>query len=273
MKNIFFSIIAFITFTANCLAQKDFTDLKYGNEPQQVLDLFLPKTFNDKTPVVIMIHGGAWMLGGKYWTDKRAKDLRDRGFVVANIEYRYVNDSVHCNDLLEDVDNAVAYTLKEGKRYGYNTKQFHMAGISAGAHLSLMYGYTTKRQVRSINAICPPTKLDSSAPLGNQDDPHKKNIELLADAKYTDKHVQSQKFRDVSPITHVKNVPTLLVHGDSDTLVPWWHSQFLYSKLQELKYESKFLTMKGKNHDAGLDDADTEKQVYDTMTDWINTHN
>ncbi|MEL1244137.1 alpha/beta hydrolase [Flavobacterium sp. DGU11] len=273
MKNIFLATITFIAFTANCLAQQDFINLAYGKDKQQTLDLFLPKVVSEKIPVVIMIHGGAWMMGGKEYTDKRAKDLRDRGFVVANIDYRYVSETVHCKELLEDVDSAVDYVQKEGKKYGYTTKQVHMAGISAGAHLALLYGYTTKRKVKSINAICPPVLFDSSAPFGNMNDPLMKNIELLANAKYTNKHTQSEEFRDISPAHHIKDIPTLLIHGDKDHLVPWWHSQFLFSELQEKKIDSKFLTMKGKDHDAGLNDPDTEKQAYDTILGWINSHN
>lgn len=273
MKNLFLSIIAFVASTVNCLAQKELINLAYGSHPQQTLDLFLPKHYSESTPVVIMIHGGAWMMGGKEYTDKRAKDLRDRGFVVANINYRYVSETVHCKDLLEDVDNAVAYVQKEGKKHGYNTKQLHMAGISAGAHLALLYGYTTGKKVKSVTAICPPVLFDSNAPFGNMDDPLIKNVELLAGEKYKQTKIQSEAFREISPVKHIKNIPTLLIHGDSDRIVPWWHSQFLYSTLQEKKIESRLLTMKGKDHDAGLNDADTEKEAYVTIVEWINSYN
>ncbi|MCW4469894.1 alpha/beta hydrolase [Flavobacterium sp. MFBS3-15] len=274
MKNIFCSIIALIAFTASCLAQKDLINLAYGKHPQQTVDLFLPKHYSGSTPVVIMIHGGAWMMGGKEYTDKRAKDLRDRGFVVANIDYRYVSETVHCNDLLEDVDNAVAYVQKEGRKHGYNTDQVNMAGISAGAHLSLLYGYTTKRKVNSITAICPPTKLDDGDIIQ-----HLKNVkldhvvELLADAKFKPDGRQDEKFTLVSPYYRIMRIPTLLIHGDNDHLVPYEQSSSLYMSLQERNVESRLLTMKGKDHDAGLNDADTEKEAYDNIVDWINLYN
>ncbi|AWH85797.1 hypothetical protein HYN59_12060 [Flavobacterium album] len=274
MKNILLSTIAFIAFTINCPAQQDFINLAYGTDKQQTLDLFLPKNITATTPVVIMIHGGAWMMGGKEYTDKRAKDLRDRGFVVANIDYRYVSETVHCKQLLEDVDNAVAYIQKEGPKYNYNTKQVHMAGISAGAHLALLYGYTTSRNVKSINAICPPTRFDDKGTLEYLEKTQlTKNVELLADAKYTDSLMQDKKFTDVSPYAHIKAIPTLLIHGDSDKLVPYSNSKFLYGLLQIKKIESKLITMKGKDHDAGLNDPVTEKQAYDALTGWINSHN
>jgi len=274
MKSAFLSILTFITFTANCLAQKDLINLAYGDHAQQTLDLFLPKNFDEKTPVIIMIHGGAWMMGGKEYTDKTSKDLRDRGFIVANIDYRYVSESLHSKDLLQDVDSAVAYVQKEGNKYGYDTKQVHMAGISAGGHLSLLYGYTTKRIVRSINAICPPTELDEVEMID-----HLKKVkldavvELLADAKYKPEGMQDEKFTLVSPCHRITRIPTLLIHGDNDHLVPYQQSVSLYMFLQERNVRSKLLTMKGKDHDAGMNDPITEQQALNAVTEWVKTHN
>lgn len=274
MKNIVFAFISFIALSANCLAQQDLVNLEYGKDKQQTLDLFLPKEVSEKTPVVIMIHGGAWVMGGKEYTDKRAKDLRDRGFVVANIDYRYVIETVHCKELLEDVDSAVDYVQKEGKKYGYSMKQVHMAGISAGAHLALLYGYTNSRSVKSISAICPPTRFDDKGTLEHLEKTQlRQNVELLANAKYTKALTQDKKFTDISPYSHIKSIPTLLIHGDSDKLVPYSNSKFLYGLLQIKKIESKLLTMKGKDHDAGLNDPKTEKEAYDTIVSWINSHN
>jgi acetyl esterase/lipase len=274
MKKIFFSLITFIAISANCLAQSDILNLAYGNHAQQTLDLFLPKNFDETTPVIIMIHGGAWIMGGKEYTDKTSKDLRNLGFIVANIDYRYVSESVHSEDLLQDVDNAVSYVQKEGKKHGYNTKQVHMAGISAGGHLSLLYGYTTKRIVKSINAICPPTALDEVEMIN-----HLKNVkldsvvELLADAKYKPEGMQDEKFTLVSPCHRITRIPTLLIHGDNDHLVPYEQSSSLYMFLQERNVRSRLVTMKGKDHDAGMNDPITEKQALNAITQWVNTYN
>jgi len=201
---------------------QDLYHLKYADAQQNTLDLFLPKAYTNATPVIILLHGGAWMTGGNEYTDKTAKDLRDRGFVVANVDYRYVSDLVHCQDLLVDVDKAVGYMQKVSKDYHFKAAGYHMAGISAGAHLALLYGYITARSIKSISALCPPTQLDDPGRLAElQKNNLVKNIELLANCVYVPGKRMNSKFTDVSPYAHIKQVPTLLFHGTKDELVPY----------------------------------------------------
>jgi len=258
----------------NLIAQQDTRKIMYGVHPQNNLDLFLPVKFDAKTPVIVMLHGGAWAMGGNEYTDKTARDLRDRGFVVANVDYRYVNDSVHCVDLLADIDQAINYLQTDAaKKYGFRTTGYNMAGISAGAHLALLYGYTTKRDIKSIAALCAPSVLDDAKGL---DDIARKglihNIEMLADATYTSGKKVSDAFTAVSPYAQISNVPTLLFHGDKDDLVPYQSSVILYKALKNKNVNSKFVTMEGKGHDCGMNQADSEKRVLDEITAWVNQY-
>jgi len=274
MKNLGHLILLLVLGTTT-YAQQDLIQQHYGKHSQQTLDLYLPKTFNKKTSVIVMLHGGAWMLGGKEYTEKTSKDLRDRGFVVVNVDYRYVNDSVHAPELLDDIENAIGQLQKLAKQYNFSSKGYHIAGISAGAHLALLYGYKNKSGIKSISALCPPTRFDDRNTKEHLEKTQlTKNVELLADSKFSDHAVvQDKKFTDVSPYSHIKNIPTLLVHGDSDKLVPYSNSSFLYGLLQMKKIDSKLLTMKGKDHDAGMNDPDSEKLVLDEITNWVNSHN
>jgi acetyl esterase/lipase len=251
-------------------AQKEVYHLPYGKNPQQYIDLFLPKGVSAKTPVMIMIHGGAWTLGDNKYTDKHARDVRDRGFVVANVDYRYVNDSVHGTDLLADIDNAIAFVAKSGKTYGYKATQFHLMGISAGAHLSLLYGYTSKRKIKSITAMCAPSIFDETtflAPLYKQG--RIKIMEDLANARYNPAPgADISAFKKVSPYFHIKNIPTQLIHGDADELVDVNLSRRFYAKLQEMKVPANLIIHPGKGHDAGMNSPDTEKANIDAIAGW-----
>lgn len=272
MKNIFITCLLFLYAAAT--AQQDIVNLSYGTRNQNTLDLYLPKNYSPKTAVIIMVHGGAWMLGGKEYTTKTAKDLRNRGFVVANIDHRYVSESVHCKDLLADIDNAIAYMQKAAKKYNFSNEGYHMAGISAGSHLSLLYGYTKSRDIKSVSVLCSPTQLDTPEILTELNNKGLlNNVELLADAKYSGGQAVDRKFTMVSPYAQVKQVPTLLFHGDADTLVPYQQSELLYNVLQDKKIISKFITMPGKGHDCGMNDADTEKQVLDEISNWVMRYN
>ncbi len=253
---------------------KDLMHLQYARAGQNTLDLYLPASYTNKTPVVIMIHGGAWMIGGNEYTRKTSRDLRDSGFIVANVDYRYVSDSVHGKDLLTDIDSAVLYMQKISSSYHFRNSGYVMAGISAGAHLALLYGYTKGRKIRSIGALCPPTRLDDTSTLTFlQKNNLVRNAELLANSRYQ-KGVQPDKaFTEVSPYAHIKKIPTLLFHGDKDDLVPFEQSKFLYAKLQEKKVRSKLVIMKGKGHDVGMNNPDSEQVVLSETVNWIRGNN
>jgi len=281
MKNLLILFTALLLLTG-CKAQntktaqtsKDLMHLQYATAKQNTLDLFLPKTYTEKTPVIILIHGGAWMMGGNEYTDKTAKDLRDRGFIVANIDYRYVSETVHGKDLLMDIDKAVTFVQKQAKDYHFATTGYNMSGISAGAHLALLYGYTTTKNIKSIAVLCAPTQLDDPKRLAElQQHDLVKNVELLADATYILGKQPNSKFTNVSPYAHIKQIPTLLFHGDKDDLVPYAQSAFMYESLQAKGVPSKLVTMTGKGHDCGMNQPDSEKQVLDEITNWVNQYN
>jgi len=278
MKKLFSLLVTFIllhTFSAHSqLGPKDLVHLQYAAGKQNTLDLYLPKTYTETTPVVILLHGGAWMMGGNEYTDKTAKDLRNRGFVVANVDYRYVNDTVHGRDLLMDIDKAVTFVQRNATEYHYKPTGYHMAGISAGAHLALLYGYTSLKNIKSISALCPPIQLDDTATLtALQKNDLVKNVEFLANATYTPGTILNPKFTTVSPYAHVKSIPTLLFHGDQDNLVPYTQSIFLYGVLRQKNITAKFVAMEGKGHDCGMNQPDSEKRVLDEIVKWIEEYN
>jgi len=272
MKKVAFQIL-FILSSAITFAQSKDLHFKYGKEKQQNLDLYLPVKVDAKTQVVIMLHGGAWMLGGNEYTIKHARDLRDLGFIVANVDYRYVNNQNHYKELLSDIDSAFDYVSKQSAIYGYAKKDYHIVGLSAGAHLALLYGYTSNRNIKSISSLCAPSRLDQEvmfqfAKKWN----FLKNIELLADAEYSVSGQPDKAFTIISPYSHIKNIPTLLIHGTQDDLVPYQQSAELYTKLQENKVISKLVPMEGKGHDVGLNQPDSEKKVLQEIVNWITTY-
>jgi acetyl esterase/lipase len=221
----------------------------------------------------MMLHGGAWSLGGKEYTDKTARDLRDRGFVVANVDYRYVSEKVHGKDLLDDIGNAEKYMREISSQYGFSAKGYHFSGISAGAHLAMLYDYTRNSGVKSLAVLCGPTQFDTQE--------NKKHIEKmqlaqvverLADSKYGDGK-PGAAFTKISPYAQIKKIPTLLFHGDKDELVLYPQATFMIGKLQQAKVESRLITMEGKGHDCGMNQADSEKLVLDNIENWVRKHN
>src|SRR5262245_46291263 len=68
------------------------TTISYGEDPLQVIDLWLPEGAGPH-PVVLMVHGGCWQtdIADRTLMNWIAEDLRGRGIAVWNIEYRGVD--------------------------------------------------------------------------------------------------------------------------------------------------------------------------------------
>ena len=65
-------------------------DITYGKTPEQELklDIYRPKSGGDKLPACVLVHGGGWVGGNKEKFRPLAIALAEKGYVVANIEYR-----------------------------------------------------------------------------------------------------------------------------------------------------------------------------------------
>ena len=256
----------------NFAQSQDLLHFSYGSLSQQRLDLYLPEGNLANKPVVIMLHGGAWTIGGLEYTSKHCQDICNRGFIVANVDYRYVNDKISAKDLLEDIDNAVNYVSSLSKKYGYVKNGYHIAGISAGGHLALLYGYKMKN-MKSISVLCAPSRLDSPVVFEFMTKKeHLDIIEKLAGVKFN-KNAANPAFQSVSPFNNISNIPTLLIHGDADALVNVSLSQNLYAELKNKGVETKLEIRKGKDHDVGMNSPETEIQNISDITNWILQHN
>ncbi|MBD3581469.1 alpha/beta hydrolase [Flavobacterium selenitireducens] len=270
---LYIALLFFVASQSSC-AQQDFRNLKYGEEAQQNLDLFLPVQHDRKTPVVLMLHGGAWSLGGKEYTDKTARDLRDRGFVVANIDYRYVSEKISAKDLLDDIALAETLMRQLSAKHRFASAEYHVSGISAGAHLAMLYAYTRNSGVKSVAVLCGPTQFDTK-----ENQAHIERMQLaavvekLANSSYKKDEQPNAAFTAISPYARIKNIPTLLFHGDKDDLVLYSQATVMRNALEKAGVKNELVTMTGKGHDCGMNQPDSEKVVLDKIENWVKRYN
>ncbi|MEU3451139.1 alpha/beta hydrolase [Streptomyces thermolilacinus] len=61
----------------------------YGEHPDQIVDFYAPRDRDDRVPLVVVLHGGAWRAPyDRLHVSPFAHFLARRGFAVASIEYR-----------------------------------------------------------------------------------------------------------------------------------------------------------------------------------------
>lgn len=125
-------------------------DRSYGENPQQVMDVYVPRTLDPAKAngAILFIHGGAWIGGGRWEQEAFAKMMAKEGYLTGNMEYTlYNNDLKERNDeysielVLEDVRLALAKLVEIGEEYGYHIDRVALSGHSAGGHISMLYGF------------------------------------------------------------------------------------------------------------------------------------
>jgi arylformamidase len=110
-------------------------DLRYGDGPQETLDLF--PTSRAEAPVLVFLHGGYW----------RALDKADHSFLAPS----YVADgamvvmpnyglcpAVTIETIALQTARALAWTWRHAALYGGDPTRIVVAGHSAGGHLAAM---------------------------------------------------------------------------------------------------------------------------------------
>ncbi|MBI3680949.1 MAG: alpha/beta hydrolase [Acidobacteria bacterium] len=120
-------------------------NISYDRFPETVLDVFLPEqAAPGRRPGVLVIHGGGWVGGSKegQW-DQFVRRYLEKGFVVANVEYRLAKAAT-APAAVVDVLKAAEWFQRNARKYGVDPKRIVVTGGSAGGHLSLMVGMTPK---------------------------------------------------------------------------------------------------------------------------------
>jgi acetyl esterase/lipase len=191
---------------------------------------------------------------------------------VASINHRYANNAhVHYQQMMEDVDQAVNYSRAHSKEWHISNKNLVMSGVSSGAHLALLYAYTTSNKVNAIVEFAGPTDLadtamlNYSAKVGLMD-----VIQKMTGKTYTKDQPVPPEFRVSSPFYHIKNIPILMIHGTADPVVNFSQSQRLSDQLEKDKIVHKLVPIPGAGHDMNLRSSPaTKTMVYNEAVAWI----
>ena len=245
--NKFFNILFLIFIVCGCKEKtvnlgKDIsfnqeTDVSYGRDSQQKLDLYIPKNKDSIKGIFVMIHGGGWKSGNKtnltFFTLSLMQKLPDYAF--ANINYRLADaNSFVLPNQTNDIDSAIGFLLK---KLNINTKVV-LLGNSAGAHLSMLYGYNSFFDLKHHNKVKAVVNIVGPADLSDQD------FKNYSDYNFIEKHMidlhspvpTDLTNRDIpNPVYWIneKSPPTVSFYGSTDHVVPLSQKRILDSALHK----------------------------------------
>lgn len=135
-----------------------YDDIAYGPDPkQQSLDVYRPKNAEGKKlPVIVSVHGGGWVYGGKERYQFYCMNLAQRGFAVVNFTYRLAPENKFPAPL-EDSNLVFTWALANAEKYGFDTDHVFGVGDSAGGHgLGLYAAFCTNPEYAAKFDFAPP---------------------------------------------------------------------------------------------------------------------
>jgi len=106
------------------------------------MDIYVPQTGKDSYPVLIIWHGGGWLINNETIMDEMAAYVASEGeYIVCNVNYRLLGDqdnTVTINEIVEDVFGSLLWIKYHIAEYGGDPNRIGITGDSAGGHLSSM---------------------------------------------------------------------------------------------------------------------------------------
>lgn len=254
---------------------------------RQTYDLVFPKNAKGDLGLVLCIHGGGWVQGSK---DEYTKNLfqvsEEKGVAAACMNYRYASESVSFDDILDDITAALTAIKAKGAEYGVNINKVLLNGISAGAHLSLLYAYT-KKDVAPVEPVCVvelcgPTDFENpffysvenrvGASVGVEYFRKIISDGIGFDIDLDNFDAARDAMKKYSPVNFVdeNTVPTVFGHGEEDDIVPYQNSLDLDAKLTEYNVEHTFISFPNSNH--GCEDAQSRSKIMKLFFEYIDTY-
>ena len=180
-------------------------------------------------PVVLQVHGGAWVWGGKTGQAyPLLSHLVEHGWICVAVNYR-LSPRSRWPDQLVDVKRALAWVKENIAGYGGDPGFVAVTGGSAGGHLSSLVALTAGDPAFQPGFEDADTSVQAAVPFygvydwTGTEDAHPAMVSFL-ERRVLQRLIGEDReaFVRASPIerVHVGAPPFLLLHGDRDVLVP-----------------------------------------------------
>jgi len=247
-----------------------YTDISYGAEPSQKFDIYVPKNANAKLPLIIFVHGGAWIAGDKSDVSAIAKFLANQGFVVINMNYRLLPTFTYPAPL-EDMQMVLQWAKQNSEQYKIDTAHIGMSGHSAGGHLVALYALTQDKdyiingsELPKIYAVAP---MAGGYTLEGIEITWKRENTIIAWLKTADPQSLGLPVYQIDSSDHVT---FLIVYGDQDTNSPPTQSTTFYDALNAEGIPAELKMYSGRNHLTLISGIPNNDQVAKDLVSFFN---
>lgn len=285
------TLIAFFTATITAGAQipehmksvfqsgiVSFQNIPYANDTlkKHLLDIYLPANAKKNVPLLVWVHGGAWMSNDKYadmgYMSKTIHAILEKGYALASIDYRHSTTAIFPAQI-QDCNQAVQFLYDHAGKYGFDRNKFGLIGFSAGGHLASLLGLSNNHEIPTFYAQRkkPSFKikvvLDFYGPsnfilfFGDAKPENVQNpIATLLGASPL---VRPDLSAIASPATYVdkNDPPFFIVHGEKDDAVPPAQSYLLKGYFDLAGVHNQLTIVKDAPHFGEMFDTDDIRQA------------
>lgn len=227
-------------------------------------------------PAVIIVHGGGWVRGDRR-TDVQPlfQPLERAGFAWFSISYRLVNNSSSVASMLflgqavDDVKKAIAHVKTNAAEYKIDPDRIALMGESAGAQLASLAALKPEPSgsVRAVVAFYSPSDLEGLARTSKQiPDSIRQAVQGSPLAE-----MLLAGLRALSPVNYVRKgmPPFLLIHGTSDSLVPFSQSEQMCDRIHEVGAACELYPVWGGGHGMRWWESSQLTDYKKRMIDWL----
>ncbi len=254
---------------------------------RHLLDVYLPANAKGNLPLVIWIHGGAWMQNDKYadmgYMKNTVKGFIDSGYALASIDYRYSTDSVFPAQV-RDCNQAIEYLYDHANDYRLDKKRIALVGFSAGGHLASLLALSNNNNVQNFypGNKKPAFKIKAAVDFYGPADflvmvggaptdppPAPNAIALLLGANPFDR---PDLAKAASPATYVdkNDPPFIIIQGEKDQSVPNTQSILLSSWLKLAGVPNELVIVPNAPHYGEMFDAEyIRKKIFAFLGEYL----
>ena len=221
--------------------------LAYGAEPEQYFEQWFPPEYAEPLPLIVLVHGGCWLAEyGVSHIRPLASRIASSGLAVAALEYRRVGqEGGGWPGTFDDIATGLEF-ISSMQDPRLDLSQVILVGHSAGGHLALWASGRSliekSQTLYSENPFMPRGVIglaaitDLAAYSEGQNSCQEVTPKLMGGLPSE----KPERYKQASPSQLGTTIPTVLLHGDQDTIVPIRQAQALS--------QAKLVVIEGAGH-------------------------
>ena len=135
-----------------------------SSEKMNTFDLFKPIHAEGNEPLIVWVHGGAFVGGDKQDIEEYAVQIANQGYVVASMNYQLAPEAKYPSPI-NQLGELLQYIEKNKNELEVNTDKLILTGDSAGAHIvsqfTMVQNDTSYAELLEIDPITNKGEIDA----------------------------------------------------------------------------------------------------------------